>query len=190
MSSVLTTLASLFLASSAFASTETVPLQIPVHEWQPQVGDQLLIDTEGNWGYLAHDDGLFIRFPVVTGQRRSVRYIGRYYNAATPAWDWEIKSAHRKGDRITFGPTGRFLRLYKNGEERTAYGIHGHKDAAQMLAEGDRFRSMGCIIVSESILDIIEEAYEFNGGSLAVKTLHGDPFAVLLSREENGAKTD
>lgn len=190
MSNLLSTLASFALATSAFTSTDTIPLQISAAEWGPRVGDQLLIDTKANLGYLVHDDGLYISFPVITGQRRNVWYIGRYYNAATPTWDWEIQTTHIKGDRVTFGPTGRFLRMYKNGENRTAYGIHGHRDGIQMLLEDDRFRSMGCIIVSEDMLDTIEQAYEMNNEKLSVKTTYGDPFVILVSEAEKEVKTD
>jgi len=188
LSNFISTLASVVFATSVFASNETIPLQISIAEWSPHVGDQLLINTKDNWGYLIHDDGIFVRFPVVTGQRRNVWYIGRYYNAATPTWNWEIQSTHIKGDRVTFGQTGRFLRLYKNGQTRTAYGIHSHRDGVQMLSEDDRFRSMGCIIVSEDMLNTIEQAYEFNSGNLSVKTLYGDPFVMLVAEKET--KTD
>jgi hypothetical protein len=186
----MSTLASLALATSAFASPQTVPYQISMAEWEPQVGDQILFDTKDNWGYIIHDDGLYIRFPVVTGQRRNVWYIGRYYHAATPTWDWKIQSTHIKGDRVTFGPTGRFLRMYKDGEDGTAYGIHGHRDATQMLADGDRFRSMGCIIVSEDILSTMERTYLLNEESLSVKSVYGDPFKILVSQAEKDTKTD
>lgn len=182
MSHFLSTLASLVLATSAFVSSGTVPLQVSVAKWEPQIGDQVLVDTKGNWGYIAHNNGLFLRFPVVTGQRRNVWYIGRHYNATTPTWDWEIQSLDIKGDRVTFGPTGRFLRLYRNGEERTAYGIHGHRDAKQMLEDAYRFRTMGCIVVSEEILDILERTFILNEERLPVTTVYGHPPTLLASQ--------
>ncbi|PIR52700.1 hypothetical protein COU76_05070 [Candidatus Peregrinibacteria bacterium CG10_big_fil_rev_8_21_14_0_10_49_10] len=182
MSALFTTVASVLFATSAFASHATVPLQISLAEWQPQVGDHLLLDTKDNWGYMMHDNGLYIRFPIATGQRRNVWYIGRYYNAATPNWNWELKSESIKGDRVTFGPTGRFLRLYKDGDTRTPYGIHGHRDADEMMESDERFRSMGCVIVKEDMLDLIEQTYELNGELLDVQTVYGNPFTVLVSK--------
>ena len=192
MSQIFTTLFGILLATSAFASNATIPFQISIAEWEPQVGDQLLLDTKNNLGYLTHNNGLYIHFPIVTGQQRNVWYIGRYYNAATPTWDWEMKSTHVKGDRVTFGPTGRFLRLYKDGEDRTPYGIHGHRDAEMMLSEeGDeRFRSMGCIIVSEDMLKLIERTYLLKNSSLIVKSTYGNPFEILVSQAEKDLKSN
>lgn len=181
LSSALSTLVSFVLAASAFQSSDIAKLHTQAEQWVPAAGDELLIDTKDNIGFLMHKDGAFISFPVVTGQRRNVWYIGRYYYGATPAWDWEIGGMDTKGDRVTFGPTGRFLRLFKEGDERTAYGIHGHRDAEEMLAEEERFRSMGCVIVSESILDILEQTYAAGGSRLAVKTHFGNPFSTLVS---------
>ena len=181
-------LASILLATTAFGSS-TPLLQIPQEDWQPRMGDRLFVDTKNTIGYLIHTDGRYTTFPVVTGQNRYVSYIGRYYKATTPTWDWSVKSTHIEGDRVTFGETGRFLRLYKDGE-RTAYGIHGHRDAETMLSEDKRFRSMGCIIISEEVLSIIEQTYNLGGGTLNVTTEYGSPFAVLLSAEEKDTKTD
>jgi len=109
-----------------------------------------------------HLDGRYVRFPLITGQRRRVYYIGRSYNATTPAWDWVVQSEDIKGDRITFGPTGRFLRLYQDGEEHTAYGIHEHAAEEVMFARESRFGSMGCIIVRSAMMDILEATYRLN----------------------------
>ncbi|MDA1209393.1 MAG: L,D-transpeptidase [bacterium] len=166
---------------AALATTVPMaPIAVSIDSWESEVGDQVFINTKVNEGFLVHPDGEYVRFPLATGQRRWVSYIGRYYNAATPNWDWEIKSTHIKGDRVTYGPTGRFLRMYKDGDDRTAYGIHGHRDAANVLAGDKRFYSMGCVIVNEDILDIIEYTYQLNEGSLKVRTRFGDPFQSLL----------
>ncbi len=148
----------------------------PFALWQAKQGDTLLVDTEANIGYLLHEDGRFASFPVATGQKRVVRYIGRTYNAATPASDWQAMSQEIKGDRITFGKLGRFLRLYKNEgteSERTPYGIHSHASIEKMLASMDRYRSMGCILVSEDVLDVILETFTLNEENLSVRTIHG-----------------
>jgi len=150
--------------------------------WGPEIGDRLVVDTQENKGFLIHPDGRYIRFDLITGQKRNVYYIGRYYNAATPNYDWVIKSKHIKGDRITYGSTGRFLRLYKN-DEFTHYGIHEHRDEQIMFERNDRFQSMGCIIVRSNMLDIIEETYELNKNNLPVTTRHGvdNPVEVAFS---------
>lgn len=149
--------------------------QETVSAWEPRVGDTLHIDVRSNVGYLIHDDGEFLVFPVVTGQKRYVYYIGRYYFAATPVADWTVQSVDIKDDRVTFGKTGRFFRLYQ-GEESTSYGIHGYDPEDWMFREGDRYRSMGCIIVREEILDIISKTYEINSENLSVSTRSGAVF--------------
>lgn len=141
--------------------------------WQPSIGDQLIIDTKDNLGYLLHPSGQYLSFRLVTGQRRTVNYIGLTYNAATPEKDWIAKSHHVKGDRITYGPSGRFIRLYENGDIYTHYGIHTHAYGDEYLASDNRYRSMGCIIVSEDMFDLIERTYLFNGKHLRVATRYG-----------------
>lgn len=120
-----------------------------------------MVDTRSNDGYLVHPDGEFIQFPVITGQRRYVRYIGLSYFAATPNWDWNANEKDIKGDRITFGPTGRIIRLYKDGEV-TNYGIHEHAAEDVMFARDERYQSMGCVIVRRVIMDIMEKTYDLN----------------------------
>lgn len=154
--------------------TPAHPVAIPLSDWTPEAGDHLLVDTEDNTGYLLRaDNSLYTEFPVITGQKRVVTYIGRTYNAETPNWHWVVKSRHIKGDHTTFGPTGRFLRLYRDGEEYTAYGIHEHRSEVRMFGEKDRYQSMGCVIVQRSVLDIIEATYALNGELLEVVTQKG-----------------
>lgn len=161
----------LSIASPHAAAPDVTSLDL----WEPQIGDRIFFDTQENVGYLIHPDGTSALFPIVTGQRRVVQYIGLTYNATTPVGDWVAKSRHIKGDRITYGKTGRFLRLYKNGDEYTHYGIHTHAYENTFFAGGtqDRFRSMGCIIVTEQIYDLIEETYELNNERLTVATRYG-----------------
>jgi len=157
--------------------------------WEPERGDTLIINTEANLGYLVHPDGTLIAFRVATGQRRTVRYIGLTYNATTPVGSWVAKSLHTKGDRITYGPRGLFLRFYKNGEEFTHYGIHAHRDSEEMLGRdtADRFASMGCIIVSERILDLLLKTHELSGKTLRVETILGfpSPPPLRLSKDDS-----
>ncbi len=111
---------------------------------------------------------------VITGQRSVVRYIGRVYDATTPVRSWTALSKETKGDRITFGKDGTFFRLTNNKtEERTPYGIHGHAYADKMFSGQTRYRSMGCIIVSDEILEIIGRTFAMNGDRLPVLTTFG-----------------
>lgn len=144
--------------------------------WQPQRGDSFVADTSANVGYLVHRNGEFTSFAIATGQRRIVRYIGRVYNASTPNTTWRALSNEVKGDRITFGKQGRFLRLSKfegSDAERTPYGIHSHAYIQKMLADQDRYKSMGCVLVSEEVLDTVIETYDLNDQSLDVFTVSG-----------------
>lgn len=163
------------IGTSTASPATPVPYHISQQEWVSEVGDRFLVDTKENQGYLIHTDGRYIKFPVVTGQNRYVYYLGRSYKATTPTWDWVSTEITVKGDRLTFGKTGRFLRLFKDGDERTAYGIHGYGREEDLFSEenAERFRSMGCIIVREEMLDIIQEIYELNGNRLEVKTQFG-----------------
>lgn len=150
-----------------------------VRSWYPHEGDMLYVDTQENLGYLIHPDGRRFVFRVATGQKRTVRYIGLTYFAATPEANWLVKSHHIQGDRITYGPEGHFLRMYKDAAEYSHYGIHTHASADSMLQEKDRYASMGCVIVSESILDLLERTYVLNGNQLSVVTASGPPEYLL-----------
>lgn len=174
LSIVLGTSATPAFAQSGTGLTTAHMLQssTPLGLWEPMSGDSLLVDTRDNMGYLIHADGSFTAFDVVTGQRRVVRYIGRTYNAATPQSEWTMRSVHIKGDRMTYGKTGRFFRLYDEDGE-TAYGVHGYGNEDEIFGGDTRFRSMGCVIVREHILNVIERTYEMNGGALPVVTIYG-----------------
>lgn len=154
--------------------------------WQPQAGDHLVVDTETNMGYLIHPDGEFTSFEVATGQKRYVRYIGRSYNAKTPDREWTAESLEVKGDRTTFGPSGKFFRLYDEGE-KTAYGIHTYKYEEGMF-EGVRYRSMGCIIIREAMLPIIEKTFALNDNKLNVKTVYGFDSLIAQANVEMAAQ--
>ncbi len=162
------------LAISALAFlwfTPAHPAAVANSDWQPMVGDRFIVDTTENAGYLIRSDSSsYTTFPVITGQRRVVHYIGRTYDARTPNQRWVVKTRHIKGDRITYGPTGRFLRMYKDGQEYTSYGIHEHRSEQRMFAENERYQSMGCIIVKTAIMDVVEATYELNGDLLEVLT--------------------
>ena len=85
------------------ANPLTLVTSVPVQTWAPEVGDSFFFDTKANMGYLVHTDGVYTEFPVVTGKKAFVHYIGRGYRAETPSRNWVAKSLHFKGDRMTFG---------------------------------------------------------------------------------------
>ncbi|MBI5412673.1 L,D-transpeptidase [Candidatus Peregrinibacteria bacterium] len=144
--------------------------KIGASAWEPESGDYFVVDTTENAGYLVHaDNSSYYKFQVITGQQRYVWYIGRSYFAATPERTWEVESAETKGDRVTFGPAGTFLRLFYEGES-TAYGIHSHKYVQEMFEKGNRYQSMGCIIVKDNFLNLIHRTFELNDNYLRVIT--------------------
>lgn len=152
------------------ASWTKQPASILFQNWEPMAGDHLVVDVDNNMGYLIHPDGRRLLFPVATGQQNYVSYIGKRYFAATPKQEWVVKEKSIKGDRITFGKGGRFFRMYAD-DQRTSYGIHSVSNAKEMMAWDNRYKSMGCTLVTEEILDIIEKTFEINGEELRVKTI-------------------
>lgn len=163
------------LSSSSTLTYEHIPLD----KWVPAKGDRFIVDTRENVGYIVHEGGSFTHMRVGSGKNEVVRYIGRTYMASTPASRWTVKSKHIQGDKITFGPSGRFLRLYKNGKDHTAYGIHATANIDELLAEDDRYKSYGCVLVDDEVMDILYKTYDLNGGSLEVVTMYG--FDELLA---------
>jgi len=161
------------------------PLPVTLTEWQVEVGDRIVVDTKANEGYLIHSDGRFTEFSVATGQRRFVCYIGRCYNAATPERHWQVQSKDIKGDHLTFGPSGRFLRLYR-GDEETAYGFHEYGYEDRMFDDQPRFKSMGCIIVKQAVMDILDQTFSMNEGTIDVITKFGveEPVTLAFAQQE------
>ncbi len=163
--------------------------------WKPRSGDRVIVDTSLSIVYLVHDDGQYRALNGLTGQRRVVSYDGITYNAATPSREWELRSFEKKGRSVTFGD-GRFGRLswpghndVRRGNESTAYGIHSHQSFQAMLQDktertawdraGTGHRSMGCILVSEEDLTVIQQTWEVNGGILHVSTRESVDTATL-----------
>lgn len=146
---------------------------IPLEQWQPEAGDRFIVDTRENVGYLVHENGHYTATKVGSGKQQIVRYIGRVYDATTPDNYWVVQSSHIQPDRITFGETGRFLRLYDDGVTYTAYGIHPTANIDEILAGENRYKSMGCVLVSEAMMDILMDTYALNGERLEVVTRHG-----------------
>ncbi len=165
---ILTGLSLWLIAMPASAATVLTPDQ-----WKPEVGDRLIVDVDANMGYLLHEDARYMAFPVATGLRKTIRYMGQTYYAETPLGSWVAKDRKIQSDRVMFGQTGRFLRLFEDGTRYTSYGIHSFKYVDTWLASGDRYRSYGCIVVSEELMNIIEATYVINGKTLAVETTYG-----------------
>lgn len=161
-------------------ATPTLVGEVPLNVWVPAEGDRFVVDTSTNEGFLVRRDGAFARMEVATGQRRWVRYIGLSYFAATPERRWEARVQEVKGDRTTYGEDGIFIRLfYKN--ERTNYGIHAYKE--DRLHEGDRYRSMGCIVPRRADLALILKTFELNPGAFYVVTAKNvaDPVGLAFA---------
>jgi len=135
-----------------------------ISHWEPASGDYLKFDLSTNTGYLmSADNSVSFSFPVATGQKRRVNYIGLDYWAETPAREWIIKSEHIKSDHVTFGRTGRFLRLYADGHY-THYGIHPYRYIDRILTSSADFRyqSMGCILTTEEVMDVLDKIFVLN----------------------------
>ena len=169
------------LSRSAFAAESVI-----TRAWQTLAGDRVVVDLQKSLVYLVHADGGWIELDGLTGQKRVVAYDGIVYNAATPERTWTVSELEKKGKSATFGE-GRFFRLAwpghqdkRTGNDSTAYGIHSHRSFDAMLKDkhernvrdpqGTGHRSMGCILLSEDDLTLVEQTWEANGDSLQVIT--------------------
>lgn len=155
------------------ASSPTSLQQIPLDQWQPAYGDTFIADTRSNIGYLVHADGTYATTRIGSGRREVVHYMRITYNASTPSDDWNVGEIDTQTDRQTFGKDGTFMRLYRDGTDRTSYGIHSVGNINELLAADDRYKSMGCVLVSDEVLAILLETYKLNDNSLAVLTVDG-----------------
>lgn len=144
---------------------------VSIGQFVPSEGDYLLADVKKGTGYLINNEsGRFTAFPLLSGQHRYVYYIGRYYYAATPEQKWVVKEMNIQHDRITFSESGRFLRLYADGETYTSYGIHGHAYFETMIEQDSKFQSMGCLLVSDEVMDVLVESFYANEDGMRVLT--------------------
>ncbi len=158
---------------------------IQTSEWKPAIGDELIVDVESNTGYLIHTDGSYLPFLVATGLQKNIRYLGRTYFAQTPLKEWVAKEKKIQTDKVMFGKTGRFFRLFDGGTVSTPYGIHSFKYVDDWMKDEDRYRSYGCVVVTEEILDIVEDTFYLNGKALKVKTIFGlEQFIDELAERE------
>jgi hypothetical protein len=168
------------LARSAASEIPTWK-QVDIKEFIPSKGDYVLVGLDDAVGYLVNDSSLtYAQFSILSGQQKYVYYIGRYYYAATPEQTWAVKSKDIKKDRVTFSKTGEFLRLYKEGDP-TPYGIHGYRYFQKEIEKGRKYLSMGCILVADESLDVIEKSFLANDKDLTVitsKTESNFPFRI------------
>lgn len=173
------------LAFALLATPVSAASVVSLDQWVPQAGDQLIVDVVSNTGYLVHPDATYLPFLVASGQKRTVHYLGMTYYAATPQRMWVAKDRKIQPDRVNFGVSGRFLRLFADGTKYTAYGIHSYKYIDKWMKEDERYKSLGCVVVTEEIMTIIENTYYLNGNTLQVTTTSGPQKLVdLLSRLE------
>lgn len=177
----------LFLFAPLQTSAATV---VSAETWEPQAGDELFIDVDSNMGYMLRSDSdEFFSFVLATGVRKKINYLGRNYFAATPKGQWVAKARKIQTDRVMFGKTGRFLRLYWGGDTFTNYGIHGYAYFDKWAKSDDRYKTYGCIAVSEDILDLIEQAYFLGEEQMRVTTMAGPEkfLEELTLHEQQGA---
>ncbi len=160
------------VTSVPFSSANVIPFE----QWVPAQEDRFIADTEANRGYIVHTDGSYTDFTIGSGKQQNVRYAGMHYNAATPDEIWTVKSTTIQKDKAMFGKTGLFLRLsYNDGKTESHYGIHSTGNINDLLAADDRYKSYGCILVSDAVLDVLTQTYLLNDKHLEVATVRGLP---------------
>jgi hypothetical protein len=169
--------------------------QIPVAlaatpDWEPKVGDIMVVNVKTNVGYIIQKDGNFLSYPVGTGVQKNVYYLGNYYYAGTPLRTWSAEEVKTQSDRVTFGADGTFIRLFWNGKA-TKYGIHTHRDVDKWFKDDNRYRSMGCIILdgnkNEGMMKIILDTFHANNDKMTVITTDSNEeiFRQIFARQEN-----
>lgn len=134
---------------------------VPPERWVPLRGDQVVVNRGENWGYFVHRNGFVLHFPLATGRQRIVHYLGRTYDATTPLGYWEAQKHEKKGDRITFGKTGEFWRLFRDGKP-TPYGIHDVEASERwmQLPDDERFKTYGCVAMGTESIDLFRDTFE------------------------------
>lgn len=158
----------------AIATAAPAPMhQVPLEEWQPAQGDMFIADTRANMGYIVHENGDYTSTRIGSGRREVVHYMRITYDATTPSDGWKVGEIDTQTDRQTFGKDGTFMRLYRDGTEYTSYGIHSVGNINDLLKQDDRYKSMGCILVSDEMLAILLQTYELNDKTLEVLTVDG-----------------
>lgn len=136
--------------------------QVSYDEYIPAKGDYFLVDIEKAVGYLLNDIGqTYTSFPIMTGSKRT----------PTPEKDWVVLQKNIQPNRVVFAESGEFFRMFLDeGKTFTHYGIHGYGFFEEEIEKGTKFLSLGCVLVADDVLDLIEESYLANGESLNIST--------------------
>lgn len=130
-------------------------------EFTPSVGDYFLVDVSNAVGYLINDGSRYYTdFPIMTGS----------LSTPTPYKEWVVLDKNIQRNRVTFSESGEFFRMYIDGKTRTSYGIHGYAYFNDEIEKGRKFLSLGCVLVADDVLDLLEESYILNNNSLRVST--------------------
>lgn len=154
----------------SFVNDEDMWAVVTLSTFEAGSGDYMVADIERSVGYLVSTEHHEIMpFVLLSGQKRFKGRFGGVTYEGTPEIDWVVRQMDVKGDRVTFGDTGRFFRMF-DGESRTAYGIHSHKYFQYMSDSDNYFRSLGCLLVSDDVLDVIQKSFEANDNILNLKT--------------------
>jgi hypothetical protein len=131
------------------------------NEYTPSFGDYFMVDVANGLGYLMNDSTKFYTsFPLMTGAS----------GTPTPYKEWVVLEKNIQSNRVIFAESGEFFRMFENGTRRTSYGIHGYGYFEEEIANGRKFLSLGCILVADDVLDLIERSYIENGNMLNVST--------------------
>lgn len=125
-------------------------------------GDYFLVDIDDAVGYLVNNSSnTYASFPIMTGAKRT----------PTPEKEWVVKEKNIQPNRTIFGETGEFLRMYTDeGGTRTGYGIHNYAFFEEEIENGTKYLSLGCILVSASVHDLIEKSYLASGENMKMIT--------------------
>jgi hypothetical protein len=161
-------------------TNHATPSFIPLEEWESDVGDRVIVDTQMNMLYMIHSNGSYTATRSASGRRHMVSYLGSYYNASTPLGKFVALSYHKQPKGATFG-NGDFLRLYRDGIAYTRYGIHSTSNIDTLLSYDDdeRYFSYGCVLVSTHVEQILIDAFNLNGQELEVYIVHGIDWSLV-----------
>ncbi|MBD3330514.1 hypothetical protein GF354_03205 [Candidatus Peregrinibacteria bacterium] len=163
------------LAGLFFNDEPTNVWTVSSHQNYPvSYGDEFIVDIENGEGYLInYYTKTFTKFPLMTGTTY----------APTPVSEWIVKEKNIQGNRVVFSDSGEFFRMYKNGITRTGYGIHGYKYFKREIENGRKFLSLGCVLVADDVLDVIEESFYANKELFNMSTREKVDLWDLLKRD-------
>ena len=145
---------------------------VPVLTLTPSEGDRFLVDIDNALGYIVNNNNLtYSAFPLMTGALRT----------PTPEETWVVKELNIQPNRVIFGDSGEFLRMYRGeGAQRTGFGIHGYKYFQKEIEGGRKFLSLGCILVADNVHDVLEGSWRANGEAMEMKTVKSMGISEML----------